>query len=179
MTLALSSAASTLPADLATAPAFCASLAYSSRSPGVDNAAPAPRSQSTVNASRPCLAAQKCLPSTATPLGTCTTSTTPGIAFAFVASNDLTLPPNTGERAQRDHHVGTLHVHAEFCLAADLGPAVEAPGRLADQHEFARVLQCDLVRHRQLRRRVGELAVAGLALAAEDEALLGAAVRRL
>ena len=32
-------------------------------------------------------------------MGTWTTLRTPGIALAAVASNDLTLPPNTGERA--------------------------------------------------------------------------------
>ena len=53
-------------------------------------------SHSTVRASRPCLAAQKCWPSTATPVGICTTSTTPATAFAFVASNDFTVAPNRG-----------------------------------------------------------------------------------
>ena len=53
-------------------------------------------SHSTVSASRPCFAAQKCWPSTATPVGICTTSTTPAIALAFVASNDFTFAPNRG-----------------------------------------------------------------------------------
>ena len=55
-------------------------------------------SHSTFSASRPCFAAQKPFATTATPPGTCTTETTPGTAFAAVASNDLTVAPKSGGR---------------------------------------------------------------------------------
>ena len=65
----------------------------------LSSAAFGPGSQSTFSASRPSFAAQKWSATTATPLGTCTTLRTPGTALAAVASNDFTLPPNTGARA--------------------------------------------------------------------------------
>jgi len=45
------------------------------------------------------LALQKSRATTARPVGICTTCSTPATDFASAASNDLTLPPNTGERA--------------------------------------------------------------------------------
>ena len=53
-------------------------------------------SHSTVTASRAFSAAHMCSATTATPRGVSTTSTTPGIALAAPASNDLALAPNFG-----------------------------------------------------------------------------------
>ena len=53
-------------------------------------------SHSTDKASRPCLADQKSVASTATPLGISTAVTTPLTALAFEASKDMTLPPKRG-----------------------------------------------------------------------------------
>jgi hypothetical protein len=50
----------------------------------------------TVTASRAFSAAHMCSATTATPRGVCTTSTTPGIAFAAAASNDAAFAPNRG-----------------------------------------------------------------------------------
>ncbi len=55
-------------------------------------------SQVTLSASRPNLAAQKPLATTATPPGTSTTLTTPGTAAAALASKALTVAPNCGGR---------------------------------------------------------------------------------
>ncbi len=53
-------------------------------------------SHSTVSALRPWFAVQNDLASTATPVGICTTSTTPSTALAFDASNDFTVAPKSG-----------------------------------------------------------------------------------
>ena len=67
--------------------------------PGVLTAATLPSSHWTVSARRPCIALQVLSATTATPFEICTTSFTPGTAFAFAASKLFTLPPNTGQRA--------------------------------------------------------------------------------
>ncbi len=53
-------------------------------------------SHCTDSASRPRFAVQKSFASTATPCGICTTSVTPLIAFALVASKDFTFAPYCG-----------------------------------------------------------------------------------
>jgi hypothetical protein len=58
-----------------------------------------PSSQTTLSAFRPRCAVQKESATTATPFVTSTTSFTPLIRLAAVASKDLTLPPKTGQRS--------------------------------------------------------------------------------
>ena len=55
-------------------------------------------------------------------------------------------------------HARELHVDAIDGTAIELAGGVEALGWLADQREFFGRLECDLGRHGQLRRRLGELA---------------------
>jgi len=70
----------------ATAPsAFLTWRKNFSRISAVDTAAPGPSSQVISSFSRPSFAGQKPLAITATPEGTCTTFTTPGIALALSA----------------------------------------------------------------------------------------------
>ena len=82
-------------------------------------------------------------------------------------------------RDQRDQHVRPLDVDAELRRTADLGLAVQAFGRFADEGEILRLLELDLVRNRQLRRGIGEFTVAGLVFGADDESFFRAAVDRL
>src|SRR5258708_36414371 len=78
------------------------------RSDSLDSLALGPSSQVMFRALRPCMAAQELLarttmpPEVKAPSPTASieiTSRTPGTAFALVASNFATLPPNTGQRA--------------------------------------------------------------------------------
>ena len=77
------------------------------------------------------------------------------------------LPPKVGDCGQH----GELHSRqaAYRCRTSrchsTLAARVEAPVRLADQPEFGGLLERHLLRHRQLRRSVGERAVAELAAA--------------
>jgi hypothetical protein len=64
-----------------------------------DNVALGPSCHVILSFLRPANAAHVFLPTTATPEGTRTTSSTPGIFFVSVASNDATLPPKTGQRS--------------------------------------------------------------------------------
>ena len=89
------------PSSSATLPGFVASARYSFQISSELRVSAFASSHSTTSASRPCFAAQKSVASTATPVGTCTTSVTPGTAFAFAASNDFTVPPNRGGCATR------------------------------------------------------------------------------
>src|SRR5437870_580482 len=57
-----------------------------------------PSSHLTSKTLRPCIADQVLSAITATPFEICTTSLTPGTAFAFEASKLATLPPKTGQR---------------------------------------------------------------------------------
>ncbi|CAJ2713907.1 Uncharacterised protein [Burkholderia pseudomallei] len=85
-------------------------------------------SHSTFSASRPCFAAQKPFATTATPRSTCTTDTTPGTAFAALASNDFTLPPKTGGRCSSatsmpgiDTSIVNCAVPSDFARASTRG----------------------------------------------------------
>src|SRR5262245_63126327 len=65
----------------------------------LDTEASEPSSHTTFRAWRPRTAVQNESAITATPLVTWTTFFTPLMRLAAVASNDLTLPPNTGQRS--------------------------------------------------------------------------------
>ena len=86
---------------------------------------------------------------------------TPGTAFAFVASNFFTLPPNTGGRATTAiEHARRASRRCRTSPCRHLRRACRAAGRGADQLEVLRLLERDCLRHWQRCRRVGELAVA-------------------
>ena len=78
-----------LPGVLAISPNFL-------RRPSVESVALGPSSHCTSSASRPCLAAQKLLPTTATPLASSTTWVTPLTVRTLSALNEATFAPNTG-----------------------------------------------------------------------------------
>ena len=71
----------------------------------------------------------------------------------------------------------TLHVDAESGRAGDLGQAVEARRRFADQGPLRRILEGDLVRRLELGRGIGEFAIACAVRARDDATLFGAAGR--
>ena len=84
-------------------------------------------SQVTRSASRPFLADHMSRATTATPRGICTTSTTPGTAFAWVASKELTLPPKRGGRMTTAVIIpGKHHVDGELLGAGGLRPGIQA-----------------------------------------------------
>src|SRR5258706_14464622 len=94
------SAFSASPVLAAERPGFAASALYCAMS-SAEPSLPAPdSSHCTLSASRPRLADQKSVASTATPVGICTTFTTPRIDFALAASNDWTFAPKIGGGAQ-------------------------------------------------------------------------------
>ncbi len=81
-------------------------------------------SQLTTSASRPFLADHMSRPTTATPRGICTTSMTPGTAFAFVASNELTFAPKRGGRMTTAVIMpGSMTSMANCCLPVDFARA--------------------------------------------------------
>src|SRR5205814_2239645 len=85
------------PSCRACAPGCWARCANTWEMLALETCALAPSSQVTSSASRPFLAAQYPSATTAIPVETCTTCRTPGTAFALVASNVPTFPPNSGE----------------------------------------------------------------------------------
>ena len=167
MTLAAPlSAAAASPSLRAGLPGCSASVRYSAMMAAVLRFSALLSSHSTLSASRPSFAAQKLLATTATPRGTCTTSTTPGTALAAVASNDFTVAPNSGGRCSKRHqHVRESHIDGELRRAVGLSRHIDARQFLADELEVLRVLQRHLVRHRQARRLGGQIAERRLAIA--------------
>ena len=93
---AMPAAASPLPG--ATSPGCPASCRYSARMSDVERFSAALASQVILSASQPRIAAQVSVPSTATPREICTTSTTPAIFSASLASNETGLAPNCSGR---------------------------------------------------------------------------------
>src|ERR1700740_1842432 len=87
------------PTFFATKPGVFDIAEYCARISTVDRPAPGPSSQVISSFSRPSFAGQNPFAITATPEGTCTTFTTPGIALALSALKLATFPPNTGARA--------------------------------------------------------------------------------
>ena len=99
---------------------------------------------------------------------------------AFAAHIVDALQLAADDRAGRnrgDLHVGHLDVDAELGGAIDLAGNVETLGRGADQREVLRLLKRDIGGNRQLRRGVGQRAIAEPAAAGgmDHLALLGAA----
>ncbi len=72
------------------------------------------------------------------------------------------------------HHARQLDVDTELGRAIDFGRGVQTLGALADDFEIFRILQHHFLRHRQLGRGFGQLAIAGLlAACADHHAVLG------
>src|SRR2546425_891628 len=87
------------PSFFATWPGCLDAASYSRVIVALDTCAVGPSSHVTLSARRPCRAVQKLSATTATPFDTWTTSLTPLIFLAAVASKLCTLPPNTGQRS--------------------------------------------------------------------------------
>ena len=85
----------------------------------------------------------------------------------------LHLRAEAGGRQQRDAHAGDGRVEREMRGAVRFGRRVDARNGVTDQLEIGRLLQRDLVRHRQLRRIGDERAVCGrlAALRMRDDAI--------
>ena len=110
------------PSCRACAPGCWARCANTWEMLALETCALAPSSQVTSSASRPFLAAQYPSATTAIPVETCTTCRTPGTAFALVASNVPTFPPNTGERAITATSIpGVLTSMPNWALPSTLG----------------------------------------------------------
>src|SRR5207302_9178619 len=85
-----------------------------------------------------------------------------GLRLRFVDGDE----PSTEGRRSRHHrelHSPEPCVDAELRTAVDLASGVETPVRCADQLEVRRLLERNLLRHRQLRGGIDQLAVAELA----------------
>src|SRR5215471_497460 len=99
LVLAPGSAVSTLPFSMNTAPVVLAWAWNSAICLAVSMPPPSGGVHSILSASRPSLAAQKCLATTATPVPVGTTFSTPGTLSAALGSNLASLAPNAGGRA--------------------------------------------------------------------------------
>jgi hypothetical protein len=83
-------------------------------------------------------------------------------------------------RHHRRQHAGQAHVDAVALVAGGFGARIEPARGLADDAELFRVLERDGLRHRQLHRRFGQLAIGqALAAGAYHHALLGAQAARV
>ena len=84
----------------------------------------------------------------------------PALSSAAASSNEASVPPNTGDAATVATFMpGTFDVDAVDRRAVDLAGDIEPLGRRADDAEGARVLELDVGGSRQLRRRIGQLAI--------------------
>ncbi|MES1163930.1 MAG: molybdopterin cofactor-binding domain-containing protein, partial [Rhizobacter sp.] len=91
------------------------------------------------------------------------------------------LQPGREHRRLRDHrgqHTGQAHIDAIALVAAGLGFGVQPASGTADEAKGLCVLQRDLLRHRQLHRRVGQFAVAELLAAGADDDAVARSQRR-
>ena len=117
-------AASASPSLRADVPGLSASCRYSRMISSEPRFSAFVSSHSIFSASRPCFAAQKPVPTTATPPGTCTTDTTPGTALAAVASNDFTFAPKRGGRCSSATRMpGTVVSSVKCAVPFDLADA--------------------------------------------------------
>src|SRR5205814_153361 len=104
---ACASAASASPTSFTVSASFPRPRArYSFMSSVVPRFSASDSSQVTLNASRPFFADHMSRPTTATPRGICTTSTTPATAFAVPASNALARAPTRGGRSAQQRARG-------------------------------------------------------------------------
>ena len=122
---ACASAASASPTSFTVRASFPRPRArYSFMSSVVPRFSASDSSQVTLNASRPFFADHMSRPTTATPRGICTTSTTPATAFALVASNELARAPKRGGRMTTAVIIsGSITSIANCCLPVDFARA--------------------------------------------------------